>query len=155
MGGVIELIDSFHAHYAHCIDDGSLEQWPDFFVEHCRYRITTAENYRLGLESGLIWANNRAMLLDRVSALRDANIYERQKYRHILGRPFVTDVADPEIGANTSFVVARITRDGPTDVFATGSYVDRFIIIAGAAKLISRDVVCDSSRIDTLLALPL
>jgi anthranilate 1,2-dioxygenase small subunit len=40
-------------------------------------------------------------------------------------------------------------------LFATGRYVDRFLIAGGAAKLIRRDVVCDSSRIDTLLALPL
>jgi len=52
--------------------------------------------------------------------------------------------------------VARIMRDGTTDLFATGRYLDIFARDdAGALKLRERVVVCDSSRIDTLLAIPL
>jgi anthranilate 1,2-dioxygenase small subunit len=46
-------------------------------------------------------------------------------------------------------------RDGTTDIFATGRYLDVYSLQAERAKLVRRIVVCDSSRFDTLLALPL
>ena len=82
-------IASFQAAYARCLDDEKLEAWPDFFLADAVYRVTTADNHRRGLQAGLIWANSRAMLADRISALREANIYERHAYRHILGLPLV------------------------------------------------------------------
>jgi anthranilate 1,2-dioxygenase small subunit len=95
------------------------------------------------------------MLVDRVSALREANIYERQSYRHILGHPSILHEGEGEVRSETSFLVARILQDGDTDIFATGRYLDFYKIEDGQARLNERTVVCDSSRIDTLLALPL
>jgi anthranilate 1,2-dioxygenase small subunit len=143
------------ARYARCLDDGPLEAWPDFFTEDAFYKITTADNHRRGLEAGLIWADNRRMLQDRVSALRHANIYERQSYRHVLGLPLLGSQAGGEAQSETAFVALRIVRDGATDVFASGRYLDRWRRDGQAVRLAERVVVCDSSRIDTLLALPL
>jgi anthranilate 1,2-dioxygenase small subunit len=117
--------------------------------------VTSAANYREGLEAGIIFANSRGMLQDRVSALREANIYERQSYRHILGQPAILSQNGAEIRTETPFLVARILQDGDTDLFATGRYLDLYRIEDNEAKLEERTVVCDSSRIDTLLALPL
>jgi anthranilate 1,2-dioxygenase small subunit len=143
------------ARYARCLDDGPLEAWPDFFTEDCFYKITTADNHRRGLEAGLIWADNRRMLQDRVSALRHANIYERQSYRHVLGLPLVAGPAEGEAESETPFVALRIVRDGATEVFASGRYLDHWRRDGEGVRLAQRIVVCDSSRIDTLLALPL
>jgi len=151
----LQIIRRTQAEYARCIDDGPLEAWPDFFVEDGFYKITTAANHRQGLEAGLMWADNRRMLQDRVSALRHANIYERQSYRHILSLPLITSQAPGEVSTETPFLVMRTVRDGASEVFACGLYLDRWRIIGGNAKLLERIVVCDSSRIDTLLALPL
>jgi anthranilate 1,2-dioxygenase small subunit len=46
-------------------------------------------------------------------------------------------------------------RDGITDVYATGQYIDTYKLNGTEPKLRERVVVCDSSRFDTLLALPL
>lgn len=143
------------ARYARCLDDGPLEAWPDFFLDDGFYKITTADNHRRGLEAGLIWADNRRMLQDRVSALRHANIYERQSYRHVLGLPLIGARTDVEAQSETPFVALRIVRDGATDIFASGRYLDRWRRAGPELKLAERIVVCDSSRIDTLLALPL
>ncbi|MFC0386026.1 aromatic-ring-hydroxylating dioxygenase subunit beta [Muricoccus vinaceus] len=144
------------ARYARCIDTDRLEAWPDFFTEDCSYRITTAENHRLGYAAGLMWADSRGMLEDRVAALREANIYERHSYRHVLGLPLMEEEGPEGLRSETPFLVARIMRDGATDLFATGRYLDLWRSdAAGAPKLAERIVVCDSSRIDTLLALPL
>jgi anthranilate 1,2-dioxygenase small subunit len=143
------------ADYARCIDDGRLEEWPGFFAEACLYKITTAENLRQGLEAGIVHATSRAMLIDRVSALREANIYERHAYRHILGAPVILGEERGRIRSETPFMVARIMRDGTTELFATGRYLDRYEAAGERLLLVERIVVCDSSRIDTLLALPL
>ena len=152
---VLQFITKAQADYARCIDDDRLEEWPDFFTGPCLYKITTASNYRDGLEAGIMFANSRGMLADRVSALRDANIYERQSYRHILGQPSIISEDGPMVRSETSFLVARILQDGDTDIYATGRYFDLYEIADGTARLNERTVVCDSSRIDTLLALPL
>lgn len=143
------------ADYARCIDDDRLEEWPAFFTETCLYKVTTADNHREGLEAGVIFANSRGMLTDRISALREANIYERQAYRHILGQPSILAADADTAHTETSFMVARIMRDGGTSLYATGRYLDIWRVETDALLLAQRVVVCDSSRIDTLMALPL
>ena len=155
MKDVASLINHVQNAYARCIDNGNLEAWPDFFEENCTYKITTADNYSQGLEAGVIFANSRGMLLDRVASLREANIYERHVYRHFLGQPWIVSEDAGEVHSETSFFVARIMRDGTTDVYATGRYIDVYRLNCATPKLRERIVVCDSSRFDTLLALPL
>jgi anthranilate 1,2-dioxygenase small subunit len=141
--------------YARCIDSGRLEAWPDYFEDDCVYKITTADNYAQGLEAGVVFANSKGMLRDRVASLREANIYERHTYRHFLGQPWIVSQEDGTVRSETSFFVARIMRDGTTDVYATGQYVDIYSLSGEDPKLRERIVVCDSTRFDTLLALPL
>src|SRR5208283_920058 len=95
------------------------------FVEQCLYKITTADNVRRGYAAGIIYADSRAMLTDRVASLREANIYERQSYRHIVGMPSLRASAPGEIAAETPFLVVRTMRDGRMDLFAAGVYLDR------------------------------
>ena len=95
------------------------------------------------------------MLTDRILALRQANIYEKQNYRHILSLPTVLSNGGGEAKTETPFLVVRIMHDGQSDVFATGVYLDTLRDDGGQLKFASRLVVCDSSRIDTLMAIPL
>lgn len=154
---MIDLLQlaAFNAAYADVIDSDALEQWPNFFTPQCNYKVTNAENQRDGLAAGLVWADSRDMLKDRVSALREANIYERQSYRHLLGIPLVVSSTETTAQARTPFMVARIMHTGETSVFATGVYLDRYAIHEGKLLLSERIAVCDSTVIDTLLALPL
>ena len=155
MTDVYRLISQTQAAYARTIDDDRLEEWPDFFADPCSYVITTADNHREGLEGGIVYCISRGMLRDRISALREANIYEAHAYRHILGAPFIASELGEWIESETPFLVARIMRTGETSVFATGRYLDRYVIAGGVAKLTRRIVVCDSNRFDTLLVIPL
>ncbi len=143
---------ALNAAYTAAIDEDRLEDWPGFFTEDCVYKITSAENQRRGYAAGVVYADSCAMLRDRVTALRSANIYERQAYRHIIGLPLTDDAA---MTARTPFLVVRIMRDGSSMLFATGSYLDRVVDAAGALRFAERIVVCDSSHFDTLLAIPL
>jgi 3-phenylpropionate/cinnamic acid dioxygenase small subunit len=147
---------ALNTEYASCIDADRLEAWPDLFLEDGRYRITTADNHRRGYAAGIIYADSRAMLTDRVASLREANIYERQTYRHIVGMPALRPADAGDIAAETPFLVVRTMRDGRMDLFAAGVYLDRVRNdVDGALRFAERLVVCDSSRFDTLVAIPL
>ena len=146
---------AFNASYANAIDSDALEQWPAFFTDACTYRVTNVDNEKEGLPSGIVYADSRAMLEDRIAALREANIYERHRYRHLLGMPLVESASNDQAVARTPFLVARIMATGETMVFATGEYQDRFVMQGGKLLLAERVAVCDSTVTDTLMALPL
>ncbi len=152
---LVAVVSQLNADYARAIDDDQLERWPEFFTDPCVYKITSADNHRRGLEAGLVYADSRGMLQDRVTALRQANIYERQSYRHLVGLPALAPEANGTVRAETPFLVVRVMRDGTMDLFATGRYVDAMVDDGGTLRFRERLVVCDSSRVDTLLAIPL
>jgi anthranilate 1,2-dioxygenase small subunit len=149
------VVARLNLEYAHCIDDDALERWPDYFTPDGLYRITTAENQARGLPIGIIHAAGQAMMRDRVLSLREANIYEPQRYRHILSEPLVTVAGDGRLVGRASFMTARVTLDGETHLFATGVYEDVVVQSNGAWLFQEKIVVLDSDRVDTLLALPL
>ncbi|MEW6452148.1 MAG: nuclear transport factor 2 family protein [Pseudomonadota bacterium] len=155
MSITLDRIMAVNAAYIRCIDTGVLESWPDFFLDDCLYKVTTAENHKAGLAAGVIYADSKAMLSDRILALRQANVYEKQNYRHIVGLPNVIKNGGDTAECETPFIVVRIMHDGQTDVFATGVYLDTLRDTDGELKFAQRMVVCDSSRFDTLVALPL
>jgi len=157
MSGAITLerILALQAAYIRCIDNNALEAWPDFFFDRCLYIVTTAENHKNGFEAGIIYADTKGMLIDRIAALREANVYEKQSYRHILGLPNILKNGGDEAESETPFMVVRIMHDGETSIFATGLYLDTYRVVGSDLKFAKRVAVCDSSRIDTLMALPL
>ena len=144
-----------NARYAEAIDEGRFEEWPDLFTDDGKYRVTTAENVEQNLPLSLIYATSRAMLRDRVKALREANIYEAQRYRHMLGPARIEAADDGALRVRTSFMVARIMHTGETTLFATGSYRDRVVLADAVARFAEKTVILDSRQIDTLLAIPL
>jgi anthranilate 1,2-dioxygenase small subunit/terephthalate 1,2-dioxygenase oxygenase component beta subunit len=144
------------ARYIQAIDDDRLEAWPDFFTEQCRYLVTTAENVEQGLPLGLIYATSRAMLRDRVRSLREANVYEAQRYRHVIGPPLIEEAEGGSVRARTNFIVVRIMHTGETTIFASGQYDDRIVFTeTGDARFAEKVVILDSRQVDTLLAIPL
>lgn len=143
------------ADYAACIDADALERWPDFFTEDCVYRITSAFNYARNLPIGIIHADSRRMLEDRVAALRKANIYEKQGYRHIVSVPRIGRREGAVVEAEAGFLVVRILAEGSSDLFATGRYVDQIDFGADKPRFAAKIVVLDSEKVDTLLAIPL
>jgi 3-phenylpropionate/cinnamic acid dioxygenase small subunit len=151
----LSRVSQLNADYARAIDDDRLEDWPSFFLDSCLYKITSADNYRKGFPAGIVYADSKGMLEDRVAALRDANIYERHTYRHLVGLPAILGETESGVQSETPFLVVRIMRDGTMDLFATGRYMDVLVEDQGTFRFRERVVVCDSSRVDTLLAIPL
>jgi len=147
-------VEGLHARYAHALDADRLEEWPQFFSENGRYRIATAENEERGLPLPVLSAEGRGMMRDRIQSLRHANIYEPQRYRHIVSSILIEGIDRHTVRSVASFLVVRVMQDGQTLLFASGRYLDR-IALAPEPLYAERVVVCDSRRFDTLLAIPL
>jgi len=147
-------VERLHARYAHALDADQLEDWPSFFTENGVYRIATAENEARGLPLSVLYAEGRAMLRDRVQSLRHANIYEPQRYRHIVSSVLIEKLDPNRVKSTANFLVMRIMQDGDSMLFASGRYLDR-IVLSAEPLYEERVVVCDSRRFDTLLAIPL
>lgn len=150
-------VENLLARYVHALDDDRLEDWPGFFVENGCYRITTADNHERGLPLPVLYADSRAMLRDRVSALRHASIYEAQRYRHAVTSTLVERQDPGTARAVSHFQVLRTMQTGETTLYACGRYLDRIRLAGdgGRPQFEEKIVVCDSRRFDTLLAIPL
>jgi anthranilate 1,2-dioxygenase small subunit len=149
--GVEELI----AEAAERIDEDRLEEWTELFADPCRYLIIDRAAHEAGMRQGIMYAATRGMLLDRVFTLRNANLYEPHRYRHVIGQVRLKAVADGTAVVHSPFIAARIMQSGETTLFATGRYLDRIDISGPEYRFTERLVVLDSDRIDTLLAIPL
>ena len=149
-------VQDLQARYIQALDDDRLEDWPDFFTDKCRYLVTTADNVAQGMPLGMIYATSRAMLRDRVRSLRDANVYEAQRYRHMIAPPVIERGEGGLVHAQTGFMVVRIMHTGETMMFVTGRYDDRIVLDGpDAPRFVEKMVVLDSRPIDTLLAIPI
>src|SRR5213079_2427670 len=107
-----QAVERLHARYAHALDEGRLEDWPEFFTENGRYRITTAENEERGLPLPVLYAEGRAMLRDRIASLRHANIYEPQRYRHLVSATVVEEIDAARVKSVANFLVIRVMQSG-------------------------------------------
>jgi anthranilate 1,2-dioxygenase small subunit len=141
--------------YVNVLDRGRLREWPNFFVEDGTYRIATRDNESRGFPLSIMLCNNRAMLFDRIEATEKANIFEPHTYRHILSDSEVTAGADDALTLRTSFLCVRIMHSGEMSVFACGEYLDEVVRDGGRCCFRSKSVILDSSRVDTLIAIPL
>ena len=148
-------VERLLARYVASIDADRLEEWPGYFTQSCRYQIISAENHEQGLPIGVFFANSRDMLADRIAALRQANVYEAQRYRHLVSSTLILGDDGVVVSAQSNYMVVRIMHDGATMLFSTGRYVDRIDLSGPAPLFMEKLVIFDSRRIDTLLAIPL
>lgn len=147
---LLALLDEYVA----AIDEDRLESWPEFFVEECLYEIVPKENADLGLEIGIMRCENRRMMRDRVISLRNANIFAPATYRHFLSgfRLLSHDAETAEFSCN--YLVINSDQLGQSIVYQTGRYQDRAVRTADGWRFTSKRAVYDTSRVQTLLAIP-
>jgi anthranilate 1,2-dioxygenase small subunit len=153
---LIRRVERRTADYIGCIDDDALEGWPAFFTLDGLYRIVSRENYARGLPASFVYCRGQGMMHDRIVALRRANIYEPHVYRHLVSG---TRLRSEEPGGgwrfHTNFQVIRTMHTGEMVVFAVGFFDDVLVECEGTLLFQEKTVVCDSSRIDTLLVIPI
>jgi anthranilate 1,2-dioxygenase small subunit len=140
------------AEYGALIDMAKFDEWLDLFAEECRYRIIPRENLDRGLPAALVFCDSRAMLEDRIRALREANKYNIHTNRHVIGLP---RILDDGLAAEAPFAVYQTDQEGETRLFATGLYRDRLVRVGSRLKIRDKLILLDTFAVPTLLATPL
>ncbi|KAA9022240.1 aromatic-ring-hydroxylating dioxygenase subunit beta [Niallia endozanthoxylica] len=149
-----EIEELIHA-YVQCIDGDHLEEWPEFFTEDCLYQIISRENYEQNLPASIIYCDSKGMLKDRVTAHRQANIFEKHVYRHIVSSIRITNQEEDVYTVYTNYAVFQTRLNGYSEVYNVGKYIDTIVFENGQAKFKEKKVVYDSLVIPTLLVTPI
>ena len=147
-----ETVAELLADYGALIDAGKFDEWLDLFAKECSYEIMPRENYEWGLPAALIFCDSRAVLEDRIRALREANKYNIHTDRHLIGLPRIFDNCHK---VEAPFAVYQTDQEGETRLFATGLYRDRIQCLDGRLKICEKLVLLDTFAVPSLLATPL
>jgi anthranilate 1,2-dioxygenase small subunit len=140
------------AEYGALIDTAKFDEWLDLFAEECRYQIVPRENFDRGLPAALVYCDSRAMLEDRIRALREANKYNIHTDRHVIGLP---RIVDDGLTVEAPFIVYQTDQEGETRLFATGLYRDRVEYSGPRLKIRDKLVLLDTFAVPSLLSTPL
>lgn len=141
--------------YVQCLDNDELEVWPTLFTEDCRYVIHPRENLNLGLDGYWLYFDNNAMLRDRVTSLRNANLYNIHQDRHLISGMTVVDAVAGEYRVHTSYAVIQTDVEGRARIFSVGEYRDRVVETPDGFRLRERIVVPDNFNVEGMIAIPL
>lgn len=137
-------VQEFYARYAECLDGGRLQQWPEFFLESCVYRITTRHNLRLGPEEDLVNLSSRTAMIDRIVAVGQSEDYEPHTQRHTISNFRIQAASEQELRAQANFQILRTFPERRTEYFVSGSYNDRIAVSAGRLNFREKICVLDS-----------
>jgi anthranilate 1,2-dioxygenase small subunit len=148
-------VQALLAEYGGLLDLGRYEDWLALFAAECRYAVVPRENHEAGLPVALILCDSRAMLEDRIAALRQANKYNIHTDRHIIGLPRIIAAAADRIEIEAPFAVYQTDPEGETRLFATGLYRDRLESEGDVLRIAEVLVLLDTFAVPTLLATPL
>jgi len=133
-------VQEFYARYAECLDGGRLQQWPEFFLETCTYRVTVRRNLRLGPDDDLVSLSSRTAMFDRIVAIGQSEDYEPHVQRHTVSNFRIQAGSDQELRAQANFQILRTFPDRRTEYFVSGTYSDRITLAAG--RLHFREKIC-------------
>jgi anthranilate 1,2-dioxygenase small subunit len=148
-------VQALLAEYGALLDLGRYDDWLALFAARCRYEVMPRENDDAGLPVALILCDSRAMLEDRIAALRQANKYNIHTDRHIIGLPRIIAAGPGHIDIEAPFAVYQTDQEGETVLFATGLYRDRLERDGEALRVAEKLVLLDTFAVPTLLATPL
>jgi anthranilate 1,2-dioxygenase small subunit len=140
--------------YAETLDDGELEQWPAAFLESGQYRLIPRENHQRGLPVCLILCTSRAMMEDRVVAIRKACVYTPHVCRHLYTNVRVGAVEGGQVETRANYAVYRTTEEGETVLLSVGRVLAR-VVLEPEPRFERMDVVYETFRIPGLLVYPI
>jgi anthranilate 1,2-dioxygenase small subunit len=148
-------VQALLAEYGGLLDLGRYDDWLALFAAECRYAVVPRENHDAGLPVALILCDSRAMLEDRIAALRQANKYNIHTDRHVIGLPRIIVAERDRIDIEAPFAVYQTDQEGETGLFATGLYRDRLDRAGQELRFAEKLVLLDTFAVPTLLATPL
>jgi salicylate 5-hydroxylase small subunit len=148
-------VQEFYFRYAEALDGGRLQQWPEFFLDSCVYRVCTRRGLRVGGDEDLMSLSGRTAMRDRIVAIGQSEDFEPHQQRHFITNFRVQAAAEDELRVQANFYVMRTFPEQRTEMYVSGFYQDR-VAVAGR-RLNFREKLCvlDSEIPPTALVYPL
>ena len=150
----IEIEDLLSA-YGAVLDAGDLDQWPEFFVDDAFYQVIPRDNYDRGLPLALIRCESKAMLQDRVYAIRETLMYEPRYLRHVISGVRLLDQDERGIRVEANYAVFETLMHEPTRVFNVGRYLDRIVQTEAGLKFAEKHCIFDSLLVPNSIVFPI
>jgi salicylate 5-hydroxylase small subunit len=150
-----QRLADLYAGYDAALDEGEYERWPDFFTEAGIYKITPRENYEAGLPVAMIFCESRAMLADRVVAIRETTLYAPRIIRRVMGAPALLTIEGGEMRLAQSFSLFETMLNETSTVFLCGRCYDRVVDDNGTLRFAERVCVTDATNIPLSLIFPI
>ncbi|MEK9685527.1 MAG: aromatic-ring-hydroxylating dioxygenase subunit beta [Rhodospirillaceae bacterium] len=149
------LIEEFNTEYARILDAQEIEAWPNFFEDDATYTVIARENFDEGFPVSLVWCEGKAMMRDRVSAIRSTMVFAPRYWRHFSSNVSVIGQTEENyIISESNYVVLETLMEDTTRIFQTGVYKDQFLESNGRLSLKSRQCVYDSLLIPNDMVFP-
>jgi salicylate 5-hydroxylase small subunit len=150
----LRLADLYGAHDA-ALDEREWERWPEFFTEDAVYKILPRENVDAGLPAAMIYCESRAMLADRVVALREALVFAPRLIRRVAGLPCLRQIGPDGMRLHSSFALFETMLNQPSTLFLCGRLYDRVVEDGRALRFAERIVVTDATNVPLSLIYPI
>ena len=148
-------IEGVYTAYAATLDDDDLDAWPDLFTEDCLYQVIPRDNFDRDLPLALIRCESRAMLRDRVTAVRETTMFEPRYVRHLISNIRVSSETDGVIEAQANYAVFETMTDAYTRVFNVGRYLDKLVREDGRLLFSEKRCVYDSVLVPNSIIYPI
>jgi 3-phenylpropionate/cinnamic acid dioxygenase small subunit len=148
-------VQEFYFRYAECLDGGRLQQWPEFFLDACVYRITTRHSLHLGPGEDFMSIKSKTSMRDRIVAIGQSEDYEPHVQRHIISNFRIQAAAEDDLRVQANFQVLRTFHERPTELFVSGSYQDHIAVSEGRMNFREKICVFDSEVLPESLIYPI
>jgi anthranilate 1,2-dioxygenase small subunit len=147
-------IEELHAAYAHCLDQGPIDDWPGFFTEDCVYKLVSRENWELNLPLGTIFAEKRGGLLDRVTSVKQTAVYHERALTHLISNTRVLGEHGGLIEATANYAVLETIPNEYTRILNAGRYLDKIVRVNGELKFKEKLCIYDSALVPASIITP-
>ena len=147
-------VEELNFDYARVLNDGKIEQWPDFFTEDAVYRVTGKENADRNLAAGIIYCEGKGMLKDRAYALAHTATFAPRYTQHYITNVRITNVEAEIVSAEANYLVLETLVDEPTKILQAGEYHDRLLNADGRLLIKERQCIYHTLVIPNALVFP-
>lgn len=148
-------VETLYAEYQGCLNEERFEEWPDFFVESCLYKIIPRENFERGLPLATWLCESKGYLSDRVVAIRKTSVYAPRFIRRVVSGIRIRGWRGDLLEVRADYAAFETLLDELTRVFNVGVYHDLIARENGHFKFKEKICVFDSMLVPNSLIYPL
>lgn len=142
--GLLARLRSFYDLGGCLLDEMELEAWVALFAGDARYMVISRENFDQGLPHATIYCDGRGMMEDRVTAIRQALIFEERALRHMISCVRINRREGDRLHTQANFMMVESLVEHPSAIVMVGRYLDVLTEREGGFTIHSRQCVFDN-----------